>query len=282
MATTKAKLSKDARPLSGRRIVITRARSQAGAFATALEELGAEVIEFPTIEIVPPQSYGPLDRALREIRKYHWIIFTSVNGVAHFFARWRQSARGAEDFNGIKIAAIGPETAKSLEAMGLRPDLVPGEFRAEAILKQLAPDEMRGKRVLLPRAAQARDLLPNRLREWGAQVDVIEAYRTVQAGSEAGLLEGLLRRREIDMVTFTSSSTVANFAALLAEREIGGLLSNVAVACIGPITQRTAEELGIRVDVVSQDYTIPGLTKVIMQYFKKPSAISRQRSEAEN
>src|SRR3989338_1837310 len=188
MATTKAKLSKDSGPLSGRRIVITRARSQAGVFAAALEELGAEVIEFPTIEIVPPQSYAPLDRALREIRQYHWIIFTSVNGVAHFFARW--SARRVEDFSGIKIAAIGPETAKSLEAKGLRADLVPGEFRAEAILKELAPEEMRGKRVLLPRAAQARDVLPDTLREWGAQVDVIEAYRTVQARSEAGGLEG--------------------------------------------------------------------------------------------
>ena len=271
MATTKAKLSKDARALSGRRIVITRARSQAGAFAAALEELGAEVIEFPTIETVPPQSYAPLDRAIREIRKYHWIIFTSVNGVAHFFARWRQSARAAEDFNGIKIAAIGPETAKSLEAKGLRADLVPGEFRAEAILEELAPEEMRGKRVLLPRAAEARDLLPNRLRQWGAEVDVIEAYRTVRARSDAGALEGLLRRREVDMVTFTSSSTVANFAGLLADQETRELLSNVAVACIGPITQKTAEELGIRVDVVSRDYTIPGLTKAIVEYFKMQS-----------
>ena len=269
MATTKAKLSKDSGPLSGRRIVITRARSQAGVFAAALEELGAEVIEFPTIEIVPPQSYAPLDRALREIRKYHWVIFTSVNGVAHFFARWSAARRVAEDFNGIKIAAIGPETAKSLEAKGLRADLVPGEFRAEAILKELAPEEMRGKRVLLPRAAQARDVLPDTLREWGAQVDVIEAYRTVQARSEAGVLEGLMRRREADMITFTSSSTVTNFAALLAERDRRELLSNVAVGCIGPITQKTAEELGIRVDVVSQDYTIPGLTKAIVEYYKK-------------
>ena len=267
MATTKAKLAKDSGPLSGRRIVITRARSQAGVFAAALEELGAEVIEFPTIEIVPPQSYAPLDLALREIRKYHWVIFTSVNGVAHFFARWSAAPRVAEDFNGIKIAAIGPETAKSLEAKGLRADLVPGEFRAEAILKELAPEEMRGKRVLLPRAAQARDVLPDTLREWGAQVDVIEAYRTVQARSEAGVLEGL-RRREADMITFTSSSTVANFAALVAERDRRELLSNVAVGCIGPITQKTAEELGIRVDVVSQDYTIPGLTKAIVEYFK--------------
>jgi uroporphyrinogen III methyltransferase/synthase len=258
-------------PLSGRRVVITRARTQAGAFAAALEEQGAEVIEFPTIEIVAPQSYEPLERAIREIDKYHWVIFTSVNGVAHFFARWRASGRAVADFKGIRIAAIGPETAKSLQAAGLRADLVPAEFRAEAILKGLKPAEMKGKRVLLPRAAQARDILPDTLRAWGAEVDVIEAYRTVRAGGGAGRLESLLKRGEVDMITFTSSSTVANFAALLADNDMTSLLSGVAVACIGPITEKTAEELGIRVNVVSRDYTIPGLTKAIVEYFQMQS-----------
>lgn len=270
-------LSKNTRPLSGRRVVITRARSQAGAFAAALEEQGAEVIEYPTIEIVPPQSYEPLERAIREIDKYHWIIFTSVNGVAHFFARWRQSRRAIADLKGVKIAAIGPETAKSLQAEGLRADLVPAEFRAEAILKALTPAEMKGKRVLLPRAAQARDILPDTLRAWDAEVDVIEAYRTVRPGDGAGRLKELLGRGEVDMITFTSSSTVANFAALLAGNERKSLLSGVAVACIGPITQRTAEELGIRVDVVSRDYTIPGLTEAIVEYFNRQQATGNRQ-----
>ncbi|MBI2985742.1 MAG: uroporphyrinogen-III synthase [Deltaproteobacteria bacterium] len=269
MAKTEPSPSSNRKPLSGRRIVITRARSQASAFARALEGLGAEVVEFPTIEILPPTSYDPLDQSIREIHSYHWIIFTSVNGVAHFFARWQQLQRQLQDLKGIKVAAIGPETAKGLESVGLRADLVPQEFRAEAILGELKPDEVRGKRILLPRAAQARDVLPNTLRQWGAEVDVIEAYRTVAAKGKAGRLEELVRGNGIDMITFTSSSTVSNFAALFSSENLTGLLSGVAVACIGPITQKTAEELAIRVDVVSQDYTIPGLTRTIAEYFER-------------
>lgn len=271
MASAKvlASASRKGRPLSGRCIVITRARPQAGEFARALEELGGEVVEFPTIEIIPPKSYDPLDRSIKKIARYHWIIFTSVNGVAYFLARWKKLRRDMRDLKGIRIAAIGPETAKSLESAGLDPRLVPQEFRAEAILEELKPDEMRGKRVLLPRAAQARDILPKTLREWGAEVDVIKAYRTVAADSDARWLKQMLRLKRIDMITFTSSSTVSNFAALLSRGAIGGLLSGTAVACIGPITQETAQELGIRVDVVSRDYTIPGLTQVIVEYFSR-------------
>lgn len=259
--------SRENKPLSGRRIAITRARSQASAFARALEELGGEVVEFPTIEIMPPKSYDPLDRSIKKIARYHWIIFTSVNGVAYFLARWKKLRRDMSDLKGMRIAAIGPATAKSLKSAGLDPRLVPQEFRAEAILKELKPDEMRGKRVLLPRAAQARDILPKTLREWGAEVDVIEAYRTVTVDSDARRLKQMLRLKRIDMITFTSSSTVSNFAGLLSREGIGGLLSGTAVACIGPITQKTAEELGIRVDVVPRIYTIPGLTEAIAEYF---------------
>ena len=259
--------SGESKALSGRRVVITRARSQAGAFARALEALGGEVVEFPTIEILPPKSYDLLDRAIQKIENYHWIIFTSVNGVDFFLARLKGLRRDIGELKRIKIAAIGPETARGLESAGLHPDLVPPEFRAEAILEKLKPEEMRGKRVLLPRAAEARDVLPKTLREWGAEVDVIEAYRTVVAKSDARWLQELLRQKKIDMITFTSSSTVANFAAFFPADDIEGLLSGAAVACIGPITQKTAEELGIRVDVVSQDYTIPGLTRAIAEYF---------------
>jgi len=257
----------NAKPLSGRRIAITRARSQAGAFARALGALGGEVVEFPTIEILPPESYDPLDQVIQKIKNYHWIIFTSVNGVNFFFARFKELRRDIRELKGIKIAAIGPETAKALGAAGLRADLVPQEFRAEAILQGLKPEEARGKRILLPRVARARDILPKTLREWGAEVDVIETYRTVVARSDARRLQEMLRQKKIDMITFTSSSTVANFAALFPAEDIEGLLSSAAVACIGPITQKTAEELGIRVDVVSRDYTIPGLTRAIVEYF---------------
>lgn len=264
--------SLETKPLFGRRIVITRARSQASAFARGIEDLGGEVIEFPTIEILPPESYDLLDKAIQKIEIYHWIIFTSLNGVKHFLMRLQRLKRDIEDLKGIKISAIGPETAKALASACLRVDLLPHEYRAEGILQELKPEEVRGKRVLLPRAAEARDLLPKTLREWGAEVDVIEAYRTVPASNNLPWLRALLLRKEIDVITFTSSSTVSNFAALFSGEPVKELLGATLVACIGPITQQTAEERGIRVDVVPRDYTIAGLTQAIVEYFKMQSA----------
>jgi uroporphyrinogen III methyltransferase/synthase len=264
-------LAAENRPLSGRRIVITRPTSQARAFARAIEELGGEVVEFPTIEIVPPLSYDPLDRAIKQIESYHWLVFTSVNGVSHFWGRFLHLKRERRALKEIKIAAIGPQTARELESVGLAPDLVPEEYRAEAMLEKLEPAEIRGKRVLLPRAAAARDVLPETLRRWGAEVDIVEAYRTVAANGDGGWLQSLLLEKKIDMITFTSSSTVTHFSALLSGTEIEELLARCAVACIGPITQRTAEETGIKVDVVAKEYTVPGLTRALTEYFKMQS-----------
>lgn len=255
--------------LSGRRIVITRPRSQALGFIREIERLGGEVVEFSTIEITPPKSYEPLDRAIQNIESYHWIIFTSANGVRFFFNRFRDLGRNIAVLKGIRIAAIGPQTGKELEAISLRADLVPGEYRAEAILQELRNEGVRGKRVLLPRAAEAREILPETLRQWGAQLDVIEVYRTVGSKSDCSALHSQLRAREIDMVTFTSSSTVRYFAALFPGEPVAGLLAFTAVGCIGPITQRTAEELGIRVDLVAREYTAHGLTQAIVDYFNK-------------
>ncbi|MFQ5902706.1 MAG: uroporphyrinogen-III synthase [Candidatus Binatia bacterium] len=261
---------REAKPLSGRRIVVTRARSQASVFMRGIEDLGGEVVEFPTIEILAPKSYDSLDEAIHKIETYHWIIFTSANGVEHFLARFQHLKWDMRSLKEIKIAAIGPETAKALESFNLRADLVPQEYRAEAILQKLKPDEMRGKRVLLPRAAEARDILPKTLREWGAEVDVVEAYRTVAAKSDAPWFRSLLLGRKIDMITFTSSSTVTNFAALFQDEDMGELLASTAVACIGPITQERAKEMRLRVDVVPREYTIPGLTEAIVEYFNRP------------
>ena len=258
--STKSKL-----PLSGQRIVVTRARAQAGAFARALGALGAEAIEFPTIEIAPPQSYRDLDNAISSIESYDWIIFTSVNGVDFFSARLKSRNR---TLNGkLRAAAIGPETAKAAEALGLRPEVVPEEYRAEAILGKLRPEEMRGRRVLVPRAAEARDVLIRTLRDWGAQVDVVEAYRTVAPTIDPAPLRARFNAGEIAMVTFTSSSTVRNFSAIFGAADLPRLLAQTAVACIGPITQETATELRMRVDVVAKDYTIPGLTDAIARYY---------------
>lgn len=265
MEATRTRSSKS--PLSRRRIVVTRARAQASAFTKALETLGAEAIEFPTIEIAPPESYRGLDNAISNIESYDWIIFTSVNGVEFFSARLKRLKHA---LNGkLRAAAIGPETAKAVEALGLRPEVVPEEYRAEAILGKLRAEEMRGRRILVPRAAEARDVLIRTLRDWSAEVDAVEAYRTVAPTIDPAPLRARFNAGEIDMVTFTSSSTVKNFGAILSAADLPRLLARTAVACIGPITEGTAKGLGMRVDVLAQDYTIAGLTDAIVEYFKK-------------
>lgn len=265
-----ASLERESRALSGKTIVVTRPRSQAEAFVRGIEALGGAVFEFPTIEILPPENYESLDSVIRRIRSYDWIFFTSVNGVRYFWDRFRFLKRNRQDLEGVKIAVIGPETAKALEVVGLSADLVPEEYRAEGILKGLKAAELSHKRVLLPRAAEARDVLPKTLREWGADVDVIEVYRTVAAKSDSDRLRALLMGKKIDMITFTSSSTVTHFTAHFSREDLRQLLGHTTVACIGPITQKTAEDLGIRVDVAAQDYTIPGLTQAIVEYFAAP------------
>lgn len=265
-----ANLERVSRALSSKTVVVTRPRSQAEAFVRGIEALGGAVFEFPTIQILAPESHESLDSVIRRIRSYDWIFFTSVNGVKFFWDRFRVLKRGRKDLDGVKIAAIGPETAKALEAVGLWVDLMPEEYRAEGMLKGLKAADLNHKRVLLPRAAEARDVLPKTLREWGAEVDVIEAYRTVAAKSDSDRLRALLMGKKIDMITFTSSSTVTHFAAHFPEEDFSRLLAHTAVACIGPITQRTAEDLGIRVDVVARDYTVPGLVEAIVEYFAAP------------
>lgn len=255
------------RKLTGRRIVITRARSQAHELARRLEELGAEVIEFPTIEIHPPENYGPLDEAIKNLADYNWIIFTSVNGVKQFLDRQRVLMADVRPLNTIKIAAIGPETANRLQAAGITPCLVPGQFSAEGILQDLRPEEMHGKRVLLPRAAGARDVLPETLRVCGAQVDVVETYRTALPNTDNSALRKLLQEKKIDMITFTSSSTVRHFCLLFRGENLRELMASVAIACIGPITEKTVGETGLRAAVVSQEYTIPGLVRAMIAYF---------------
>jgi uroporphyrinogen III methyltransferase/synthase len=253
--------------LAGRRIVVTRAKAQADAFTRALQAHAATVVEFPTIDIAPPASYRGLDEAIGRLNAYDWIIFTSVNGVEFFAERLRKLHRG---LNGrMRAAAIGPETAKAAESLGLRPEIVPDEYRAEGILEKLRPEEMRGKKVLVPRAAEARDVLIRTIREWGASVDVVEAYRTVAPSADPAPLRAMLLSGEIDMITFTSSSTVKNFKAIFAADDLSRLLSRATVACIGPITRNTAGEIGMRVDLVAEEYTIAGLTHAIVEYFEK-------------
>lgn len=256
------------RPLAGKRILITRARDQIGELAALLAEEGAEPIEFPTIAIQPLTDATALDATL--LTPYDWVVFTSVNGVHAVWVRLRSLGRDARAFGGTRLCAIGPATAAALASLGLHADFVPDEYVAEAIVAGLEP--IAGQRILLPRADAARPALAEGLRGRGAQVDDVVAYRTTLAdpsdprGREIG---DMLAAGEIDVVAFTSSSTVRGFVAAL-DLQAAAPAAPVAwpcVACIGPITAQTARELGTPVDVVARPYTLPGLVAALRSYF---------------
>ena len=247
-------------PLFGKRIAVTRAQAQADALAGRLGALGAGVIEIPTIEIRPAADYGPLDRAIAELGCYHWLIFTSVNGVRFFLERLDRSAVDLRALR-ARICAIGPATRAAVEALHLKVDLMGREYVAEGLLEAFAAYDMAGTRVLLPRAAVARDLVPVELAKRGARVDVVEAYRTVVPEGAAALARatfGALRKP--DFITFTSSSTVRNFVDAAGAETLRG----VRVVSIGPVTTRTARSLGIEVAAEAHVYTIEGLVEALL------------------
>ena len=253
-------------PLFGRTIVVTRARAAASEFATALGRLGAEVVEFPTIETAPPRSYAMLDRALKRIDSFDWIIFTSATGVESFIGRLKSLGRDIRALGDASIAAIGPATAARLRDYALRVTALPDEYRAERIVPAIGLKRIRGKRFLIPRAEIAREALPEILRDKGAkEVVVAPAYRTVKPkGAQPARMRELIAAGAIDLVTFTSSSTVTNFCEL-----IGASAKQVKAAAIGPITAATAQEHGFEVVVRPRKYTIEALTDSIRDYFSR-------------
>ncbi len=257
------------RPLDGRTIVVTRAAAQAQRFTQLLEEAGARVLEAPAIVIAPPPSWEPLDAALDALGTFTWVIFTSVNGVA--MVDRRLSARGLAwaALAGRRVAAIGPATADALAEHGVRPDLVPGEYRAEGLLERLRGVITPADRVLLPRAAQTRDVLVTGLRRLGAQVTEVPAYATRRADAGAARLREALAAGAIDAVTFTSSSTARNFAEMFTDDERRSWLGRVTVASIGPITAATATEYGLTTTVMPGEYTIPALARALAEHFAR-------------
>lgn len=261
------------RPLAGRRIVITRAREQACRFRQLLEEAGSEVLEIPTIRIEPPESWDPLDAAIARLETFQWVAFTSVNGVEGF--RERLSARGADAavLRRLRVAAIGPATAAALTECGVSPEAVPEEYRAEGLVERLRGLIRPGERVLLPRAAETRDVLVKELERLGARVTEVPAYRTVAATEGAAALRGALAAGVVDAVTFTSSSTVRHFVAMVRPQDAMALLRGVAVACIGPVTSDTAAEFGLRIAIMPSEYTIPALAHAIIEYFESPKGV---------
>ncbi len=256
----------DNEPLTGKKVLITRARGQSQEFAAQLKKLGASVIELPTIEIVPPPSWKALDRAISHLNSYDWIIFTSANGVAFFFRRLREKGKNRRSLSALRVCAIGPATADQLKKRGIEVDYVPKEFVAESILKGFKEMGIDGKRILLARAKRAREVLPQGLREMGAKVDVVEAYRTVRPKGVATQLKRLLKKKGVDVITFTSSSTVNHFIDLLKGEDWKTLLHGITLACIGPVTARTVKSFGLKVHIQPEEYTISGLTRAIVHY----------------
>lgn len=257
-------------PLKNRRVVVTRARDQAQAFVTLLEAQGAEAICFPTIVILPPEDWGSLDRALDDISTYDWCIFTSARGVEAVAEHLKERGQDPNVLAVVELAAIGPKTAKALEELSLKVSCVPDEYRAEAIISAIGAPNFAGSRFLLPRAKVAREVLPETIRALGGTIDVVEAYRTeAPEPSQTAAIVDRLRKREIDAVTFTSSSTVTNFMALMKEHGGAKLLEGVVVACIGPITAETASNAKLSPTIVAKDYTIEGLVEAMIEHFAK-------------
>jgi uroporphyrinogen III methyltransferase/synthase len=255
----------ETRPLFGRGVVITRPEKQAGEMAKLLSARGARVINFPVIAIVPPADWSALDNAIGKLGSYHWVIFTSANGVAFFFRRLRELGKDIRELKGVKIATIGPATASAIEILGINVDLVPDEFISEGVVRAFAGHDLQGCRVLLPRAEEARDVIPEGLAEMGAKVDVATAYRTISSDRDPSELSGLFEKGEVDVITFTSPSTVVNFLKIMGAGF--RLPPHVKVATIGPVTEAAAKNAGLPVHIRQERYTIPELVDAITVSF---------------
>ncbi len=266
----------DTRPLFGKRVLVTRSHEQAGELIDLLEELGAETIEASSIRIEPPDDYAPLDAACEGVGTFDWVVFTSVNGVEQFMRRLLDGTRDVRGLHGVQICAIGPATAERLARHGLRADLLASDYRAEGVVAALrATTDLAGKRILLPRGDLARKHLPDELGRAGAEVVDVVSYRTV-AETELGA-EGdrdvyrMLLDKQIDVVTFTSASTVRNFVKGLGTEQAADLLAATLVASIGPVTAEAAGQLDVRTSIMPATYTIPALVQAIVDHFASPS-----------
>ncbi|MFY9560574.1 MAG: uroporphyrinogen-III synthase [Terriglobales bacterium] len=252
------------RPLAGTRILVGRARHQAGSLSAGLRSLGATVVEIPFIEIRKPRSFQPLDDALGNLKPYDWLILTSANGVEALWERRRKLRLTQRHFQHLQVAAIGPATKRALVKKGLKVHLVPEEYVAESVVQGLR-EKVSGKRVLLVRAKVARDVIPEELRAAGAEVDVVEAYETVVPKGSRERLRVLMKdsARRPHLVTFTSSSTVRNFAELLGKTQARSL-KDVQFASIGPVTSATLRELAMPVAIEAREFTMGGLIRAIV------------------
>jgi len=266
----------------GHRVLVTREHSSG---FEPLEELGAEIVEFPTIEIVPPLSYDEIDAAIENVQSYIWIIFTSANGVRYFLKRFLEKDRDIRDLKGIKICAIGTKTASEIKKYGIRVDLVPDEFRAEGLIEAFTKEQstpppspplgkggrrggnskpLKGMRFLLPRAEVAREIFPEKVRELGGEIDVPVAYRAVKPELHGKRLKRFLKEGRITIATFTSAATFNNFVEIMGS-DAHELLKGVTIAVIGPVTAKAIEKAGLKVDIMPKESTIEALVSEIIQ-----------------
>jgi uroporphyrinogen III methyltransferase / synthase len=261
----------ETRPLWGKRILVTRSRHQASAFVKLLTEYGATCLEAPTIEVLPPDdSYAALDEAIKNLDRYHWLVFTSPNGVTAFFSRLFSLGLDVRALGECKLAAIGAATAQGLREHGLVADVVPADFRAEGLVSSLSPLVLPGQLLLLPRAQEAREVLPEEMANRGVVVHVVPSYKTAAPAKLPPATEKALQSGEVDVLTFASSSTVTNFARLVGQDHFQKLAAKAVIAAIGPVTAATLEKYGLRAQIQPQNYTIPALTQAIVDYFQAP------------
>lgn len=257
----------ETRPLWGKTVVVTRTREQAGRVSALLTAAGARCLEIPTIEIAPPDDFGPMDQALKQLAAYDWVIFTSVNGVAAFMRRLFEQGQDVRALGRAQLAAIGPATAQALRKFGLSADCVPQDFRAEGLAQALIPRIKPGSRLLLARAQAAREVLPETLSLHGAQMDVAPVYQARRPPSIPPEAQPFLDQGAVDLFTFTSSATVHNFVALVGRERFQTLTARAATAAIGPITAATLGEYGVNPQIQPEEYTIPALVEAILGYF---------------
>ncbi|MGG1664167.1 uroporphyrinogen-III synthase [Brevibacillus sp. NRS-1366] len=251
-------------PLTGKRIMVTRAKSQVRELVDRIEHLGGEAYAFPLLKMVPPTDCSKLDEAISELHTYDWMIFTSVNGVRFFFERMRELGVGVDAITS-QLAAVGPKTAEVLIAQGLSVAVIPSDYVAESLLTSLHQELLPGQRVLLPRADIARKTLPKKLTGLGMKVTEVDVYHTVIDAELAPEAAFQLKQRKIDVILFTSSSTVTHFVSAMAPFQAPGWLDQVRIACIGPITAETARQNGLAVHVVASEYTVEGLLDALLE-----------------
>jgi len=254
-------------PLAGKTVLVTRAPGQAGEFSKLLRERGATVVEVPTIEIVPPLSWEEADRAIDRLPGYGWLILTSTNAVDWFFRRVRERRGDLACLDGVRVCAVGPKTRAMIEREGIVVAFQPSVYRAEGLINEAGEDAWRGARVLFPRAAEGRDVIPDEMRRIGAELDLVTVYRTVPSPAGRERLRALLAAGTLDAVTFTSGSTVNSFASLLDPAQITSIAGRVAVVCIGPVTADAARAAGLRVDALAKEATIPALADALGDFF---------------